>query len=74
MQPYANFNGNSGVESYDIAEGQIIVQFKRGKKYRYTSESTGVSEIAEMQNRARKGKGLATYISQVVKKNYEEIL
>ena len=74
MKPYANLNGDSGVTSYEISEGQIIVQFKGGKKYLYTFESTGVSEIAEMQKLAREGQGLATYISQNVKKNFAAIL
>ena len=39
--------------------------------YFYSGESTGVEHIAEMNRLAELGKGLATYINQHVRENYE---
>jgi len=64
MQPYANQSGNAGVLAYDIRPHAIVVQFKSGKTYLYTTPSAGASAIDTMQALARAGKGLSTFINQ----------
>jgi hypothetical protein len=66
MQRYGNHGKDSGVVSYDIDAGQIIVQFKNGERYLYTEDSAGAANIAQMQDLARAGQGLGSFISQHV--------
>jgi len=70
MQRYANHDGDSGVVSYDIDAGQIIVQFKNGERYLYTEDSAGAANIARMQELARAGRGLGGFISRHVANDY----
>jgi hypothetical protein len=71
MQRYKHAGSESGVVSYDIDAGQIIVQFKNGKRYLYTEDSAGAANIARMQALAQAGHGLASFISQHVSTLYE---
>lgn len=70
MQAYANLSGNSGVASYEIGDGSITVGFVKGGTYLYTNASAGAQHIVQMQELANAGRGLSTYISQNVKKDY----
>ncbi|MFS2016897.1 hypothetical protein ACEN88_10000 [Massilia sp. CT11-108] len=70
MQRYGNQNRESGVVAYDIDAGQIIVQFRNGDRYLYTEDSAGAANIARMQDLARAGRGLSTFISQHVHDRY----
>jgi hypothetical protein len=70
MQRYDNHGGHSGVVAYDIDAGQIVVQFTNGERYLYTEDSAGAEHIARMQELARAGHGLASYISQHVHDRY----
>jgi hypothetical protein len=70
MQPYGNKGKDSGVVSYDIDAGQIIVQFKNGERYLYTEDSAGAANIARMQELARAGHGLGSFISRHVAGDY----
>jgi hypothetical protein len=70
MQRYGNQSRESGVVAYDIDAGQIIVQFRNGDRYLYTEDSAGAANIARMQELARAGRGLSTYISQHVHDRY----
>ena len=70
MTVYRNLSGNSGVTEYEIGEGSIIVTFKGGKRYLYNSLTPGQREVDEMARRAKSGRGLSTYITQVVKTRY----
>jgi hypothetical protein len=49
MEPYKNRGGESGVVAYDIDAGQIIVEFRDGKRYLYTEDSAGAANVAQMQ-------------------------
>ncbi len=70
MQRYGNQNRESGVVAYDIDAGQIIVQFRNGDRYLYTEDSAGAANIARMQDLARAGRGLSSFISQHVHDRY----
>jgi hypothetical protein len=70
MQRYKNQSGESGVVAYDIGDRSITIQFSGGDRYLYTVESAGAANIAEMQRLARAGRGLATFISQVIRQRY----
>ena len=70
MQRYKNTGGESGVVSYDIDAGQIIVQFKNGERYLYTEDSAGAANVATMQALAQAGHGLSSFISQHVHDRY----
>ena len=64
MQRYGNQSRESGVVAYDIDAGQIIVQFRNGDRYLYTEDSAGAANIARMQELAKAGRGLSSFISQ----------
>ena len=70
MQRYGNHSRESGVVAYDIDAGQIIVQFTNGERYLYTEDSAGAANIAKMQELARAGRGLSSFISQHVHDRY----
>jgi hypothetical protein len=70
MQRYGNQSHESGVVAYDIDAGQIIVQFRNGDRYLYTEDSAGAANIARMQELARAGRGLSSFISQHVHDRY----
>lgn len=67
---YENHSGGSGVVSYEIQDGAIVVCFAGGACYLYDAERPGVEQVAEMQRLAVDGAGLATYISQQVRERY----
>jgi hypothetical protein len=70
MERYKNRGGESGVVAYDIDAGQIVVEFRDGKRYLYTEDSAGAANIAQMQALARAGHGLASFINQHVRDRY----
>jgi hypothetical protein len=70
MQRYSNNSGESGVVAYDINAGSITVEFAGGERYLYTEASAGAANIARMQRLALAGRGLSTFISQVVRDGY----
>jgi hypothetical protein len=70
MQRYGNQSRESGVVAYDIDAGQIIVQFRNGERYLNTEDSAGAANIARMQELARAGRGLSSFISQHVHDRY----
>jgi hypothetical protein len=69
MERYRNIEGNSGITAFELGKGWIKVQFKDGV-YLYTTSSTGLDHIRNMQQLAIDGKGLGTYISQHVGTRY----
>ena len=71
MKLYKNLSNESGIAKYEILSNGIRVQWDSGAVYFYSGESTGVEHIAEMKRLAELGKGLATYINQHVRENYE---
>jgi hypothetical protein len=70
MQRYGNQSRESGVVAYDIDAGQIIVQFRNGDRYLYTEDSAGAANIARMQELAKAGRGLSSFIGQHVHDRY----
>ena len=71
MTEYKNLSGESGVVKYEILSDGIRVQWVGGDIYYYSNASAGADHISEMKRLAQKGRGLATYISQNVRGNYE---
>lgn len=74
MQRYKNPSGESGVLAYEIGDRSITVRFSGGARYLYTDQSAGADNIAEMQRLAKLGKGLTTFINQVILERYESKL
>ena len=74
MQRYQSANQNTGVIAYQIMPDEIIIKFRDGSVYLYTTASTGKQHINQMQNLAKKGEGLTTYINQHVRENYHQKL
>ena len=70
MKRYRNLDGNSGVTAYENGCGFIRIRFVNGDTYEYTDEATGREHIANMQQLARAGRGLATYVSRFVHEDY----
>jgi hypothetical protein len=64
MEPYKNFSGNSGVESFEIGPDFVRVQFRGKPPYSYTDQNVGHENVEQMKRLARAGKGLSTFISQ----------
>jgi hypothetical protein len=70
MERYKNLGGNSNVVAFEIEQGAITVQFGDGSVYLYTVQSTGATNITQMQHLASAGQGLNSFIGRVVKKGY----
>lgn len=72
LQPYRNRSGRSGVSAYAIGRDFILIEFGGGHVYRYDYAHTGRGHVEAMKQLARRGKGLATYVStrSEVKKSY----
>ncbi|CAD6521961.1 hypothetical protein ACFQ3P_09845 [Paraburkholderia sabiae] len=70
MKRYRNLSGSSGVVAYETADDGIVVKFLTGDMYLYDYARPGRKEVEEMKRLAVAGRGLATYISKVVKDRY----
>ena len=66
MERYGNRGGDSGVVGYEIGQGSIIVAFGDGWKYLYDGTKPGAADVAKLQQLARSGHGLNSYITRVV--------
>jgi hypothetical protein len=64
MTDYRNLSGNSGVAAYEIRPAAILVRFQNGEAYEYTEFSAGAALVRTMQQLARSGRGLSTFIAQ----------
>jgi hypothetical protein len=64
MQRYRNLSGHSGVVAYEIGDDFVRVRFNSGTVYLYTMESVGAQHLDALKQRAGRGQGLGTYISQ----------
>ena len=71
MQRYLNLSGNSGVTAYEIGVDYILVQFRKGKLYRYSHACAGRHHVEYMKTLAVAGRGLGTYISQHVHDSFD---
>ena len=69
--PYKSQSGDSGVISYELVQGGIILEFKHAKhRYLYDSASPGLIHVNAMRRLAAAGKGLTTYVSREVHEKY----
>lgn len=69
-ETYANLSGDSGVTRYAIGDDLIAVEFRSGDFYTYDSVQPGSNHVEHMKELAIAGRGLATYISQHVRRSY----
>lgn len=70
MDNYANLDGNSQIEAYELTDEGIIVRFKGNSVYVYDYSQPGREHVEEMKRLAIAGKGLSAYISKHIRKNY----
>jgi len=71
LKKYRNVSGKSGVSAYEIGEDFILIQFVNTREtYVYNYGMPGRETVEQMKALARSGKGLSTFISQVVKDDY----
>jgi hypothetical protein len=70
MIRYANRNGNSAISEYEAGPDFIKVRYGRGPIYVYDYGRPGSVHVEAMKRLASAGSGLATYISQNIKKNF----
>lgn len=73
MDRYKNLNGDSNVIAYELGQGSIIVEFGSGthRHYVYNGNRPGAAVVAELQRLAVAGAGLNSYISRIVKKDFD---
>jgi hypothetical protein len=71
MQKYGNKSGDSGILAFEIAKNFILIKFVTGQIYKYSYTTPGNFHVEQMKKLALSGKGLATYINQHVRANYE---
>jgi hypothetical protein len=72
VQRYRNVHGESGIAAYETGPDYIRVTFKHGGTYAYDYATTGQLHVERMKVLAATGKGLATFISTVVKTTYAQ--
>ncbi len=71
MKKYKNTSGDSGVMHYEIGADFIKIRFQHSPEiYMYNYEIPGKSVVEKMKALAKDGKGLSTFIAQVVRDNY----
>ena len=70
MHRYRNQSGESGVTANDIGKDSITIEFAGGDRYLYTGRSAGAENIVKMQELAREGRGLSTFVSQHIRQRY----
>ena len=70
MARYKNLGGNSGVIEYEIDDDSIVVTFRDGSMYLYNSSRPGRAAVDKMKQLAQRGRGLNSYISRTIRKNY----
>ncbi len=73
MERYRNISGDSGVEFYEILDHAIKIRFRSGPAYVYDDVRPGYVHVRHMQDLARAGQGLSTYISRYVRSSYSRI-
>ena len=70
MERYQHLDGYSGVTFYEYGPDFIRIRFRNGTTYVYDYARPGTQHVERMKELARAGKGLSTYISQVVRMSY----
>ena len=71
MTTYKNLCEESGVIAYEILPEGIRVQFISEEVYYYSNTNPGEEHVLKMKELAEKGRGLATYISQKIRSNFD---
>lgn len=69
-QAYAGLAGDTGIRSYALVPGGILLTFTDGRRYRYDATRPGARDVRNMVRLARKGIGLTTYINRYVRERY----
>ena len=74
MEKYKNYSGKSNIDSFEINPDSILVVFKSGQErhYLYTYRNPGEYHVEKMKELALAGQELNSYISRIVKSNFEE--
>lgn len=73
MERYEDLGGTSGVTFFEIEGERIVVRFRDDEyEYVYDGERPGRAHVDMMKQRARAGRGLATYINRCVRDDYAE--
>ncbi len=71
LTPYLNLSGDSGVAAFALLRDSVVVQFGNGDIYLYGPQHPGAEHVEHMKALAVAGHGLSTYISRVVRNDYE---
>ena len=71
MEPYRSRIRKSGVTEFQPGDDWIKVRFHGAGVYLYTYRSTGRINVERMKVLARAGRGLSSFISRVVKDEFE---
>ncbi len=72
MEKYKNLEKNSGVLEYEILDEGIKIKFAGDHLYLYDYVHPGREPVEQMKKLAKKGRGLATFISTQVREDYAE--
>ncbi len=70
MQKYQNLSGKSSIESYELGNNRIIVQYKNGSAFLFNQSYSGTLDLNIMKDLAQTGKGLSTFIQRFVGNGY----
>lgn len=72
MQRYNDTDRDSGVQSFEVRDTSITVQFKgTSRLYTYSYSKAGKYHVENMKRLALAGDGLNEYINDHVKKSYD---
>jgi hypothetical protein len=74
MERYKNLGGDSAISEYEIKDSSITVKFYDGAIYLYDYFKPGKVSVDYMKTLAGAGRGLNSYISTSIKKNYSKKL
>jgi hypothetical protein len=70
---YRKGDADTGVSKYAILSDGIVLIFKRKPEYYlYSFTKPGKKDVKEMIIRANSGEKLSTYVSQVVRDNFDD--
>ncbi len=72
MERYLNRSANSPITHFQIEDERIIVWFKGGKPYSYSSGKAGKRHVEQMKMLAQRGSGLSAYITKNVRFEYDK--
>lgn len=64
MPKYLSENKTS-IDSYEIGDDYIIIQFKNGVIYLYNYENTGIGIVETMKTIAERNSGLNSFIKKI---------